>query len=104
MGDWLYIKLTPSNYSSVVDRQYHKLSKRYFDQFQTKERVAYRIKLSDTQNIQSTFHESLLKQHEGDPTEDLQPLPPNSIDNNPITQSAILLIKETLTGGLELTP
>lgn len=96
--------MTPCNYSSVADRQHHKLSKRYFGPFQIKEQVAYRIKLSDTSNIQSIFHESLLKPHKGDPTEDLKTLPPNPVDNNSITQPAIILIKETLTGGLELTP
>lgn len=48
------------------------------------------------------FHVSLLRLCKGDLTIDTQPLPPTSVDNNPISQLAAIIDYRAVTMGTEL--
>lgn len=79
VGDWVYVRLRPYRQVSVAGHNnYNKLLKRFFGPYQITERlgkVAYRLELPSNSKIHPIFHCSVLKPHQGPPTDTLSPLP-----------------------------
>lgn len=68
IGDWVYLKLQPYRQNTLCDRQFHKLSPRYFGPFKVVDKfgeVAYKISLPTNARIHSDFHVSQLKKKMG---------------------------------------
>lgn len=79
VNDWVLLKLQPYRQASLLKRSSNKLAQRFFGPFQVVERVgavAYRLRLPPTARLHDVFHISRLKKFVGDPTLEVNPLPP----------------------------
>ena len=68
VGDLVYVKLQPYRQTTVANRNYLKLSTKYFGPFSVLARlgaVAYKLDLPPTSKIYPVLHVSQLKQHIG---------------------------------------
>ena len=68
VGDWVYLKLQPYKQNSLADRQYRKLSARYYGPYQVLDKVsavAYKLALPICSQIHPIFHVSQLKKKMG---------------------------------------
>lgn len=68
VGDVVYVKFQPYKLRSIAQRDFHKLSVKYFGVFKVKikiGKVSYRIKLLEGTKIQDVFHILQLKKEDG---------------------------------------
>ncbi|XP_073224803.1 uncharacterized protein [Cicer arietinum] len=64
VGEWVFLKLQPYKFKSLVDRPYAKLDPKYYGLFQTLSRVgevAYKLNLPLETKVHPMFHVSWLK-------------------------------------------
>lgn len=100
VGDWVFLKLQPYRQVSLLHKQTHKLSKRFFGPFQILERigtVAYRLSLPDSVQIHDVFHVSKLKRCFGNPEHQHLPFPSTFQDTNPVFTPVAVLRSRTIT-------
>ena len=68
LGEWVYVKLQPYRQNTLVDRQFQKLSPKYFRLFQVEDKIGkttYRLKLPADSQLHLVFHVSQLKKKVG---------------------------------------
>ena len=68
IGDWVYLKLQPYRQNTLRDRQFQKLSPRFFGPFKVIDmigEVAYKLQPSSSCEIHLVFHVSQLKKKMG---------------------------------------
>lgn len=100
VGSWAYVKLQPYRQTSLSGSKYHKLSKSFDGPYLILEKVgftAYKLDLPSYSKIHNVFHCSLLKAHEGPPPAQIDDIPPQSLDNNPLVMPLAILDFQTLT-------
>lgn len=101
--DWVLLKLQPYRQTSLRQRSFNKLARRFYGPFQILERigaVAYRLNLPDTAKLHNVFHISRLKKFIGDPTMEVNPLPAEFLNQHPVlTPSNVLQSREILRKG-----
>ncbi|XP_042042548.1 leucine-rich repeat receptor-like serine/threonine/tyrosine-protein kinase SOBIR1 [Salvia splendens] len=63
LGDWVYLKLQPYRQNTLRDRQFHKLSPRYFGPFKIIDKygkVAYKLSLPTDSKIHLVYHRVII--------------------------------------------
>lgn len=103
IGDLVLVRLQPHRQISVAKRASQKLAKRYYGPFRVSERigaVAYKLQLPEGCKVHPVFHISALKPYVGNSAVYVASLPPDTIDNKPVsTPIAILADRFILKQG-----
>ncbi|KAL9450635.1 hypothetical protein AB3S75_012375 [Citrus x aurantiifolia] len=103
IDDLVLVRLQPHRQISVAKRASQKLAKRYYGPFRVSERigaVAYKLQLPEGCKVHPVFHISALKPYVGNSAVYVASLPPDTIDNKPVsTPIAILADRFILKQG-----
>ena len=103
VDQWVYLKLQPYRQSSYQHRTSQKLAKRYYGPFRITKRigpVAYELELPPSSRIHPVFHVSLLKLCQGQPTNQISPLPDQIVFPPSVPTPTAVLDQRSLTSAL----